>query len=131
NVFVAAHDAILPIIVEDLKMAYPNLADNTETNNSAIARVFELINYNLLCFSNLTDNFCVQPPTPTAVKFHHNMFVRLNNLIDGATRPDNAEPLEAQHITNARRAFKVYPVRYYDVRNHYCRRWIELYLQGL
>jgi hypothetical protein len=59
------------------------------------------------------------------------MYVRLCNLIDTNTKRDNVERLEAHHITHERRAFKIYPIRYFDVKNDYCRRWIELCLQAL
>ena len=131
NLVIPSHDAILPYMFEGVKWAIPNVGDNKETLNMAIARLFEKIGEHLQAFSVRTDCFVPDPPTLAAVKQHHNMFVRLCNLIDTNTKPDNMERLEAHHITHERRAFKIYPVRYFDVKNDYCRRWIELCLQGL
>lgn len=126
-----SHDAILPYMYKGVKWAVPNLGDNTETSNLAIARLHDKVGEHLQAFSVLTDCFVPAPPTIRAVKAHHNMFVRINNLIDTSTKPDSIERLEASHITHPRRKFKVYPVRYFDVKNDYCRRWIELGLQAL
>jgi hypothetical protein len=131
SLVIPTHDAILPYMFEGVKWAIPNVGDNKETHNMAIARLFEKIGEHLQAFSVRTDCFVPGPPTLSAVKHHHNMFVRLCNLIDTNTKPDNMERLEAHHITHERRAFKIYPVRYFDVKNDYCRRWIELCLQGL
>ena len=122
NLVIPTHDAILPYMYEGVKWAIPNVGDNKETHNMAIARLFEKIGEHLQAFSVRTDCFVPGPPTLAAVKQHHNMFVRLCNLIDTNTKPDNMERLEAHHITHERRAFKIYPVRYFDVKNDYCRR---------
>lgn len=131
SIIVPSHDAILPFMHKGVKWGVPNVGDNQETNNLAIARVFDKIGEHLQAFSVRRDCFLPAPPTLATVKAHHNMFVRLNNLIDTNTKADNVERLEAAHVTHERRKFKIYPVRYFDVKNDYCRRWIELCLQGL
>jgi len=131
NLIIPTHDAILPYMFKGVKWAIPNVGDNKETMNLALARLFEKIGEHLQAFSVRTDCFVPGPPTLGAVKHHHNMFVRLCNLIDTNTKRDNMERLEAHHISHERRAFKLYPIRYFDVKNDYCRRWIELCLQGL
>ena len=131
NIVVPVHDAILPYMFKGVKWAIPNVGDNKETHNLAMARLFEKIGEHLQAFSVRTDCFVPGPPTLGAVKHHHNMFVRLCGLIDTNTKRDNVERLEAQHIAHERRAFKVYPVRYFDIKNDYCRRWCELGLQAL
>lgn len=131
NAVVPVHDAILPYMFKGVKWAVPNVGDNSETHNLAVARIFEKIGEHLQAFSNLRDCFVPGPPTIAAVKAHHNMFVRLNNLIDTNVKVSQEERLVAQHVNHERRKFKIYPVRYFDVKNDYCRRWIELCLQGL
>ncbi len=131
NLVIPTHDAILPYMFEGVKWAIPNVGDNKETHNLAMSRLFEKIGEHLQAFSIRTDCFVPGPPTLGAVKHHHNMFVRLNDLIDANTKRDNVVRLEADHITHERRAFKVYPIRYFDIKNDYCRRWIELGLQSL
>ena len=131
NLVIPLHDAILPYMFQGVKWAIPNVGDNKETHNLAMARLFEKVGEHVQAFSVRTDCFVPGPPTLGAVKHHHNMFVRLCNLIDTNTKRDNMERLEAHHITHERRAFKIYPVRYFDVKNDYCRRWIELCLQAM
>ena len=131
DLVIPVHDAILPYMYEGVKWAIPNVGDNKETHNLAMARLFDKIGEHLQAFSVRTDCFVPGPPTLGAVKHHHNMYVRLCNLIDTNTKRDNVERLEAHHITHERRAFKIYPIRYFDVKNDYCRRWIELCLQAL
>lgn len=127
----ATSDAIKSVVLHGVKWAVPNLGDNTETNNSAMARIFDIVMEHLAAFSVLTDCKTPQPPTIRAVKMFHNMFVRLDTLINTSTKTDAIERLEPAHVTHARRRFKVMPVRYFDVQSNYCRRWIELCLQGL
>lgn len=131
HMIVPVHDAIIPHMVQGVKWALPNVGDNTETHNLAVARLFDKVGEHLQALSCRTDCFTPQPPTLACVKHHHNSFVRLMGLIDTNTKPDNMERLEAAHITHPRRRFKLYPVRYFDVKNDYCRRWIELGLQSL
>ena len=131
NLVIPTHAAILPYMFEGVKWAIPNVGDNKETHNLAMSRLFEKVGEHLQAFSIRTDCFVPGPPTLGAVKHHHNMFVRLNDLIDANTKRDNVVRLEADHITHERRAFKVYPIRYFDIKNEYCRRWIELGLQSL
>ena len=131
DLVIPVHDAILPYMYEGVKWAIPNVGDNKETHNLAMARLFDKIGEHLQAFSVRSDCFVPGPPTLGAVKHHHNMYVRLCNLIDTNTKRDNVERLEAHHITHERRAFKIYPIRYFDVKNDYCRRWIELCLQAL
>lgn len=129
--FVASTDAILPFMYNQIKWGVPNTGDNKETSNLSMARVFDKIGEHLQAMSVRTDCFVPGPPTVEFAKSFHNMFVRLNQLIDESTKPDNIPRLAAAHVTNERRAFKIYPVRYFDVKNDYCRRYIELCLQGL
>jgi hypothetical protein len=131
NFVVPTHDAILPFMFKGIKWAVPNVGDNQETHNLAIARLFEKVGEHLQALSNLRDCFMPGPPSITAIKAHHNMFVRLNNLIDTNVKTSQEEHLVASHVNHERRKFKIYPVRYYDVKNDYLRRWIELCLQGL
>ena len=131
NLATPTHDAIIPYMFEGVKWAIPNVGDNKATHNLALGRLFDKVGEHLQAFSIRTDCFVPGPPTLGAVKHHHNMFVRLNDLIDVNTKRDNVERLEAHHITHERRAFKVYPIRYFDVKNDYCRRWIELCLQAM
>ena len=131
TLIVPSHDAILPYMYQGVKWAIPNVGDNHETSNAAIARLFSKVGEYLQGFSVLTDCFVPAPPTIRAVKMHHNAFVRINNLVDSATKPDSVERLEASHITHPRIKFEIKPVRYFDVKNDYCRRWIELNLQAL
>lgn len=129
--FVPVHDAILPYPFKGIKWALPNVSDNFETSNASIARIFEVAGQYLQAMSVRHDCFTPQPPSLDLVKDHHNMFVRLMGLINTHTKLDNQSRLVSAHVTHERRAFKLYPVRYFDVKNIYCKRWIELYLQAL
>lgn len=131
NLIIPSHDAILPTMWGGVKWAVPNVGDNRETHNLAMAGLFDTIGEHLQAFSNLVDCFLPAPPSLAAVKAHHNMYVRLDGMVETNTKADNVERLEAHHITHERRAFKIYRTRYFDVKNRYCRRWIELALQGL
>lgn len=131
NIVVPTHDAILPFMFEGVKWAVPNVGDNAETHNLAIARIFDKVGEHLQALSNLRDCFMPGPPSIAAVKAFHNMFVRLNNLIDTNVKTSVEEHLVGAHINHERRKFKIYPVRYFDVKNDYLCRWIELCLQGL
>lgn len=131
NIVVPHHDAILPYMANGVKWAVPNVGDNTETHNLAIARIFEKCGEHLQALSNLRDCFMPGPPSIAAVKMFHNMFVRLNNLIDTNIKTSQEEHLVGAHINHERRMFKIYPVRYFDVKNDYLSRWIELCLQGM
>lgn len=128
---IPVHDAILPYEYLNVKWAIPNIGDNLETHNLSMSRIFDKINEHLQAFSLMRDCFAYNPPTVGCVKAHHNMFVRLNNIIDTVTKMDNQERLEAPHVTHERRQFKIYPVRYFDMKNDYTKRWVELGLQGL
>ncbi len=128
---VQSHDAILVHVVNGVAHAAVNLGDNTETNNLALARIFEKTNLYLAAMSLRRDCFSPNPPTVGFVKDFHNMFVRFCQMVDAGTKPDNMERLETMHVTNERRMFQRYPVRYWDVKNTYCSRYIELMLQAL
>lgn len=128
---IARHDAILPFEYEGVLWGVANLGDNTETENSAMAELFESINRHMLALSNVRDCFVVNPPSIEAVKAHHNMYVRLMKFIDSRTKADNEARLDFAHITPVRRKFATYPVRYFDQKNRWTRRWTELYLYGL
>jgi hypothetical protein len=128
---VQTHDAILPYVYNGVTCAAVNLGDNTETNNLALARVFEKTNLYLAAMSLRTDCFLPNPPTIGFVKDFNNMYVRFCQMIDAGTKPDTMERLESAHVTNERRVFQRFPVRYFDVKNDYCKRYIELCLQGL
>ena len=128
---IALHDAILPYPYEGITWAIVNLGDNVETENAAMAELFETVNRHMLTLSNMRDFFVHNPPSIDCVKAHHNMFVRLNRFIDARTKEDNESRLDFAHITPVRRKFRRYPVRYFDVKNRWCKRWIELYLYGL
>ena len=128
---IALHDAILPYPFEGVTWALVNLGDNVETENAAMAELFETVNRHLLTLSNMRDCFVHNPPSIDCVKAHHNMYVRLNRFIDARTKADNESRLDFVHITPVRRKFRLYPVRYYDIKNRWCKRWIELYLYGL
>lgn len=125
------HDAILPVSWEGVTWAMANLGDNTETENASMAELFESINRHLLALSNVRTCFVVNPPDVECVKAHHNMYVRLNKFIDSRTKADNEARLDFAHITPVRRKFATYPVRYYDQKNRWTKRWTELYLYGL
>ena len=125
------HDAILPYEFEGVRWSIVNLGDNISTENAALAEAFEVINLNLATLSNMRDCFVINPPSVGLVKAHHNMFVRLIGLIDSRTKADNQERIDFAHITPVRREFRRYPVRYFDVMNRWCRRYIELYMYGL
>ena len=127
----ARHDAILPVAWEGIQWALANLGDNTETENGSLAELFETINRHLLALSNTRDCFVVNPPSIECVKAHHNMYIRLNKFIDSRSKADNEARLDFAHITPVRRKFATYPVRYYDMKNRWTRRWVELYLYGL
>ena len=43
SLVIPTHDAILPYMFEGVKWAIPNVGDNKETHNMAIARLFEKI----------------------------------------------------------------------------------------
>lgn len=131
NTVVPTSDGILSYIYKGVKFAIPNLGTNTESCNLALVRLFETIGQHLQAFSLRRDCFVPQPPSIGAVKHFHNMFVRLNTLVDVGTKLPGQERLEAQHVTHERRKFKLYPCRYFDVKNSYCARWIELALFGL
>lgn len=131
DLIVASHDSIIPYMYKGVKWAIPNIGDNVETHNLSIARLFEKVNEHLQAFSVRTDCFVPGPPSLGAVKAHHNMYVRFNGLVNTNTKRDNMERLEAAHVTHERRAFKLYPVRYFDMKNDYCKRWTELGLQNL
>ncbi len=131
ELIVSTHDAILPYMYKGVKWALPNIGDNVETSNLSIARLFEKTNEHLQAFTVRTDCFVPGPPSLGAVKAHHNMFVRFNGLINTNTKRDNMERLEAAHITHERRRFTMRPVRYFDMKNDYTKRWTELCLQGL
>mgnify|MGYP003638954445 CR=1 FL=1 len=128
---IARHDAILPVEWQGVKWALVNLGDNTETENGSMAELLETINRHLLALSNTRDCFVVNPPSIECVKAHHNMYVRLNKFIDSRTKADNEPRLDFAHITPVRRKFATYPVRYYDQKNRWTRRWTELYLYGI
>lgn len=128
---VPVHDAILPYEFEGVTWAIANLGDNEESENTAVSETFEIINRNLMSLSNMRDCFCVSPPSVAAVKYHHNCYIRLLDLIASRTKEDNQERLDLDHITPVRRKFRLYPVRYFDVKNRWLKRWIELYLYGL
>jgi len=125
------HDAILPFPHQGVTWAIPNLGDNVETENAAMAELFEQVNRTLLTLSNMRDCFVVNPPSLECVKAHHNMFVRLNLFIDARTKKDNQARLDFAHVTPVRRVFRVYPVRYFDQKNRWTKRWVELALYGL
>ncbi len=125
------HDAILPYPYDGVQWAIVNLGDNVETENAEVAMLFEIINRHLLTLSNLRDCFVVNPPSLDAVKAHHNLYVRLLWFIDARTKADNESRLDFPHITPVRRVFRRYPVRYFDVKNRWIKRWIELALYGL
>ena len=59
NLVIPTHDAILPYMFEGVKWAIPNVGDNKETHNMAIARLFEKIGEHLQAFSVRTD--CLSP----------------------------------------------------------------------
>jgi len=59
------------------------------------------------------------------------MYVRLLRFIDSRTKRDNEERLDFAHVTPVRRTFRIFPVRYFDMKNRWTRRWVELYLYGL
>lgn len=125
------HDAILPLEWEGIKWGVVNLGDNTETENASMADLFESVNRHLASLTNTRTCFVVNPPDIDAVRAHHNMYVRLNLFIDSNTKADNEPRLDFPHITPVRRKFALYPVRYYDQKNAWTRRWTELYLYGL
>lgn len=124
-------DSIIPIEHNGVIWALPNIGDNTQTENASVAEVFELINRNLLGLTNQRDCFVVSPPSVDCVKAHHNAFVRLVRFIDSRAKADNQPRLNFAHITSVKRVFKRYPVRYFDQKNQWTRRWTELYLYGL
>lgn len=125
------HDAILPYPFEGVEWAIVNLGDNVETENAQMAALFESVNRHLLTLSNLRDCFVINPPSIDAVKAHHNMYVRLMKFIDANSKADTESRLDFAHITPVRRVFRRFPVRYFDVKNRWIRRWIELSLYGL
>lgn len=125
------HDAILPYPFEGVTWAIPNLGDNVETENAAMAELFESVNRTLATLSNMRDAFVINPPSIEMVKAHHNMFVRLNKFVDARTKRDNQVRLDFAHVTPIRRVFRVYPVRYFDMKNRWVKRWVELALYGL
>ena len=45
NIVVPTHDAILPFMYKGTKWAVPNVGDNAETHNLAIARIFEKVDH--------------------------------------------------------------------------------------
>lgn len=128
---VPIHDAILPYPFQGVQWAIPNLGDNVETESAAMAELFETVNRGLMMFSNMRDCFVVNPPSIACVKAHHNMYIRLNKIIDARTKQDHQERLDFPHITPIRRVFRVFPVRYFDMKNRWTKRWIELCLYGL
>lgn len=128
---VPVHDAILPFPFEGVQWAYPNLGDNTETENAAMAEQFELTCRYLQGLSNLRACFTPGAPDIAAVKRHHNCYVQLMAFIDARTKTFQQERLDMEHITPNRRKFRVYPVRYFDQQNRFTRRWTELYLYAL
>ena len=128
---VPLHDAILPYPFQGVDWAIPNLGDNVETENASMAELFETIGRNLLTVSNMRDCFVVNPPSIAAVKAHHNMYVRLLRFIDARTKTDTEERLDFAHVSPHRRVFRIYPVRYFDMKNRWTKRWVELYIHGL
>ncbi len=127
----AIHDAILPYEFEGVQWAIANLGDNVETENAAVAELFETINYNLMGMTLMRDCFVSAVPSLECVKTHHNMYVRLLRFIDARTKRDNEVRLDFPHITPVRRVFRRYPVRYFDQKNRWTKRWTELCLYGL
>ncbi len=125
------HDAILPYPFEGVIWALANVGDNVETENAAVAELFETVNYNLMGLSLSRDCFITAVPSLDCVKAHHNMYVRLLRFIDARTKADNESRLDFPHITPVRRVFRRYPVRYYDQKNRWTKRWCELCLYGL
>ena len=131
NEIVPVHDAILPYEYEGVIWAVPNLGDNTETENAALAEAFEICNRYLLGMSVQRDCFSSGAPSLACVRRHHNCYVQLLNFIDARTKVDNEDRLDMEHITPNRRKFQIFPVRYFDQKNRFTRRWTELYLYAL
>lgn len=128
---VPTHDAILPWTYEGVMWAVPNVGDNIETENAAMAELFEVVGRYLLALSNMRDCFAPGPPTLKCVKMHHNCYVQVRNFVNARVKRYNQERLDVPHITPNRRAFKIYPSRYFDQKNRFTRRWTELYLYAL
>lgn len=125
------HDAILPYAYQGVTFAIPNLGDNIETENASVAELVDLLGRGLAYVSNMRDCFCVTVPTIQFCKDVHNLYVRFNSYVDARTKSDIQPRLDLKHITPVRKVFRLYPTRYFDVKNRYARRWIELGLYGI
>ena len=51
NLVIPVHDAILPYMYQGVKWAIPNVGDNKETHNLAMARLFEKVGEHVQAFS--------------------------------------------------------------------------------
>jgi hypothetical protein len=66
------------------------------------------------------------PPSINTLMRVHKLYVRAVQVLAGRAIPPGTPNMETQHATPAGRFFRVYPFRYFLVRNHFMRRWAEL-----
>lgn len=127
-------DAVLWYNVEtfgELGYGVPNPSDDPGSLNPQICDLVYLVGRNLFSIMHTEDVDLRVPPSINTVRKVHRLYVRVGNVLSGRAVPPGTNNMETQHVQPGGEIFRVFPVPYFKVRNHYLRRWATMVMMSL
>ena len=104
----------------------PNPSDDPGSLNPAIIDFVNLTGRNLFHIMHHEDVDLRTPPSINTIRRVHKLYVRLGQILASRAVPPGELNLETQHVQPAGEVFRVFPIPFFKVRNHFLKRWGEM-----
>lgn len=111
--------------------AVPNHGKRPGTLNSRIFKLTVLLGQNLFAMLHRRDVDLRVPPRVNFLMDMHDLYVRMQQLLEAYTIPHNQSQMEPVHVSPAGHIWKVWPVPFYNVRNDMIRDWAAMIMYGI
>ena len=115
----------------ELGYAVPNFGDDTETLNSGIHYLTEVMARNLSAVMHHPDVDLRTPPSINTLIRVHKLVNRARSILAARAVASGTPNMEPAHSSPAPEVFIIYPVPYFKVRNKWLKEWCGLILNAL